>query len=188
MAAVDPENINTVWAPLVIGLVGVGGVLLPSQVVFSIISPSDLIGTSVALSIVIRAVGQVVGVSMFYNIFKGHITSRATNDLTVIAIPAIANGFVTGPNTVAEISELITTLGAGPFSAYAHVFPGTHTPAQIAAIQLAGHNLYKTAFPILYLISIAFGGAAIISCACLHGYVFPPFLPIFNHLYLMSHY
>ncbi|TVY86809.1 Efflux pump, partial [Lachnellula willkommii] len=67
MAAIDPENITTAWAPLIIGLIGVGGVLLPSQVVFSIISPPSLIGTSVSLSIVIRAIGQVIGVSMFYN-------------------------------------------------------------------------------------------------------------------------
>jgi len=35
MAAFDKDNINTVWAPMAIGLFGVGGVLLPSQVVFS---------------------------------------------------------------------------------------------------------------------------------------------------------
>lgn len=59
MAAFDKDNISTVWAPMVIGLIGVGGVLLPSQVVFSVISPDDLIGTSVALSVVIRMIGQV---------------------------------------------------------------------------------------------------------------------------------
>jgi hypothetical protein len=169
MAAVDPEDISTVWAPLVIGLIGVGGVLLPSQVVFSIISPNHLIGTSVALSIVIRAIGQVVGVSMYYNIFKSHLTARATGNLALFAVPALSNGIQAGPDPVATITQLITTLGAGPFSAYAHLFPGTHTPAQIAAIQLAGHNLYKGAFPILYLISIAFGGAAIVACCFLQG-------------------
>lgn len=169
MAAADPDDISTVWAPLVIGLIGVGGVLLPSQVVFSIISPSDLIGASVALSIVIRAIGQVVGVSMFYNIFKSHLTSRATNNLQLFALPALSNGIQAGSNPTETITQLITTLAAGPFSAYAHLFPGTHTPAQIAAIQLAGHNLYKGVFPILYFISIAFGGVAIIACCFLRG-------------------
>merc|ERR1712000_436575 len=127
VAAADPDNINTVWAPLIIGLLGVGGVLLPSQVVFSIISPETLIGTSIALSIVIRAIGQVIGVSMFYNLFHSHIEYRAMSNFTI------------------------------------------SDPENIAAIQQAGHELYKTAFPELYLVSIAFGGAAIISCFFLKG-------------------
>ncbi len=168
MAAADPDDVNTVWAPLIIGLLGVGGVLLPSQVVFSIISPETLIGTSIALSIVIRAIGQVVGVSMFYNIFHSHIEHRAMNNLTIFTLPAILNGFNPGSDPKAATTTLITTLTAGPFSEYAHNFNITD-PVNIAAIQQAGHELYKTAFPELYLVSIAFGGAAIISCFFLTG-------------------
>lgn len=174
MAAVDPENINTAWAPLIIGLIGVGGVLLPSQVVFSIISPSDIIGTSVSLSIVVRAIGQVVGVSMFYNIFAHGLKTTAQNDLTVFAVPALTAGLKVpaGGDLVATITELITTLTAGPFSNYAHYFPGLDTPEAIATITRAGHNLYKDQFPILYLISIAWGGAACLACFLLTGYVY----------------
>ncbi|PBP21773.1 C6 finger domain-containing protein, partial [Diplocarpon rosae] len=168
MAAIDPDDINTAWAPLVIGLLGVGGVLLPSQVVFSIISPDELIGTSIALSIVIRSLGQVIGVSMFYNLFHKHIQDLATTNLKIFSLPAIVNGFDPGPDPVGHTTELITTLTAGPFAAYAHRFNITD-PAHIAAIQQAGHNLYKGAFPELYLVSIAFGGAAIISCFFLAG-------------------
>jgi len=168
VAAADPDNINTVWAPLIIGLLGVGGVLLPSQVVFSIISPETLIGTSIALSIVIRAIGQVIGVSMFYNLFHSHIEHRAMSNLTIFTLPAITNGFNPGLHPVEATTELITTLTAGPFSAYAANFNITD-PENIAAIQQAGHELYKTAFPELYLVSIAFGGAAIISCFFLKG-------------------
>ena len=172
MAAIDPENINTAWAPLVLGLIGVGGVLLPSQVVFSIISPYDLIGTSVSLSIVIRAVGQVIGVSMYYNVFKTHLTARAT-DPSIIAFPAIANGLAfTSLDPAAltpNIIALVTSLAAGPFSSYAHLFPNIDTPEQIAGIQMAAHTLYKPVFPILYLISIAWGGAAIVACMFLVG-------------------
>ncbi|TVY80305.1 Efflux pump FUS6 [Lachnellula suecica] len=169
MAAIDPNDINTAWAPLIFGLIGVGGVLLPSQVVFSIVSPHDLIGSSVSLSIVIRAIGQVVGVSMFYNIFKTHLTDRATNQPELFAIPAVLNGLTVTADVETVLTDLITTLTAGPFSAYAHLFPGIDTPTQIAAIQLAGHNLYAGVFPILYFISIAWGGAAIIACFFLSG-------------------
>ena len=174
MAATDPNNIHTAWGPLIVGLLGVGGVLLPSQVVFSIISPDDIIGTSVALSIVIRAIGQVIGVSMFYNVFKTQVTQRATNDLSLIAIPALSNGLKVGnpADLVPTITNLITALAAGPFSNYAHLFPGIDTPTQIANIQTAAHNLYTPVFQLLYFISIAWGAAAIISCLFLYGYVF----------------
>ncbi|TVY46436.1 Efflux pump [Lachnellula occidentalis] len=172
MAAIDPENISTAWAPLVIGLVGVGGVLLPSQVVFSIISPHDLIGTSVSLSIVIRAIGQVIGVSMYYNVFKTRLTTAAANP-AAIAFPAIENGLLfTSLDPAAltpNITQLVTALAAGPFTAYAHLFPNIDSPVQIAAIQTAAHELYKPLFPILYLISIAWGGAAIVACFFLVG-------------------
>lgn len=171
MAAISPDNINTAWAPLVIGLIGVGGVLLPSQIVFSIISPNDLIGTSVSLSIVIRAIGQVVGVSMFYNVFKTQLTHLATNDLTLFALPAIENGITgsTPAEITANVTALITALGAGPYSAYAHLFPATNTPEHIAAIQLAAHNLFMHVFPLLYKIAIAWGGAAVVATFFLYG-------------------
>jgi hypothetical protein len=176
MAAISPDDIRTAWAPLCLGLVGVGGVLLPSQIVFSIISPDDLIGTSVSLSIVVRAIGQVVGVSMYYNVFKTHLTNLATNNLTLFAGPAISNGLqpVAGAATpilglTEAVTNLITALAAGPFSMYAHLFPGLDTPAKEAAIQLAGHNLYKQVFPLLYFISIAWGSTAIIASLFLYG-------------------
>merc|ERR1712000_357676 len=134
----------------------------------AIISPETLIGTSIALSIVIRAIGQVIGVSMFYNLFHSHIEHRAMSNLTIFTLPAITNGFNPGLHPVEATTELITTLTAGPFSAYAANFNITD-PENIAAIQQAGHELYKTAFPELYLVSIAFGGAAIISCFFLKG-------------------
>lgn len=156
MATIDPENIHTAWAPVILGLIGVGGVLLPSQVIFSIITPDELLGTGVALSIVIRMIGQVVGVSMFYNIFLHHVQNNAVK---YFAFPAIEVGF----DSVASITELVTTLTAGPLSEYAHLFPQLDSPEKIQTIVVAGHELFKHCFPILYLISIAFGGAAIIS-------------------------
>ena len=162
MAAADPENISTVWAPIVFGLMGVGGVLLPSQVVFSIISPDELIGSSVALSIVIRAIGQVIGISMFYNLFVNKLSDLKLT-IPLFVTPVLEAG-ITGLSSEQDFRNLITTLTAGPFERYAYLFPGVTTEAQIKAVQVAGHNLYKHAFPGLYLVSIAFGGAAIICC------------------------
>jgi hypothetical protein len=155
MATADPENINTMWAPLIFGLLGVGGVLLPSQVVFSIISPAEHIGASVALSIVVRSIGQVIGVSMFYNIFKQNVTNSVYSHVQEFVVPAVE---LVGAD-VAAITALVTALTAGPFEVYAHLFNAT-TQAQIDAIVKGGHEVYKGCFGELYLISIAFGGAA----------------------------
>lgn len=76
------------------------------------------------------------------------------------AIPAIKAGF---PVNVPQILSLLTTLSAGPLSHYLHEFPELNSPEKIAAIIAAGHETYKGCFPILYLISIAFGGAAIVA-------------------------
>ena len=156
MAAVDPENISTVWAPMIFGLLGVGGVLLPSQVVFSIITPDDLIGTAIALSIVIRMLGQVIGISMFYNVFIQQVKKKA---IAYFAFPAILVGF----DDITSITALATTLTAGPLSSHLSLFPQINTPEKYEIIVTAGHELYKHCFPILYLISIAFGSAAIVS-------------------------
>ena len=158
MATADPEDIRTMWAPLIFGLLGVGGVLLPSQVVFSIISPPEHIGASVALSIVVRSIGQVIGVSMFYNIFKQSITASVYNNIQTFVVLAVS---LVGPD-IDAITALVTALTAGPFEVNAHLFNAT-TQAQIDAIVKGGHEVYKVCFPKLYLISTAFGGAATLS-------------------------
>lgn len=157
MAAINPDNVNSAWAPVILGLIGVGGVLLPSQVIFSILTPDEFLGTGVALSIVIRMVGQVIGVSMFYNIFHHHVEENA---IKYFALTAIELGF----DSIESITQLVTTLTAGPFSTYAHLFPQLDTPEKVEMIIQAGHVLFEHCFPILYFISIAFGGVAIVSC------------------------
>lgn len=170
MAAVDPDNINTIWAPIVFGLIGVGGVLLPSQIVFSIISPEELIGTSVALSIVVRCLGQVVGVAMFFNIFVTQTAKRAMENPNLIILPALTHGvFVKNaagqvdlPATTELITKLITTLAAGPLSHYAPTqFPMLNTPEAVQAIQDAGSQLYRHSFDKMYLIAVPWGAAAV---------------------------
>lgn len=158
MAAVDPDKISTAFAPLIFGLIGVGGVLLPSQVIFSIITPHDIIGAGVALSITIRSIGQVVGLSIFYNVFRHQLTIKAPY---YIAYPAIDVGFTSIP----AITELVTVLSAGPISRYTYIFPDINwTPKAIDTIQTAAHNLYAVAFPKMYLVAISFGASAVLAC------------------------
>ncbi|QIW98594.1 hypothetical protein AMS68_004112 [Peltaster fructicola] len=164
LATFDPQNINSVWAPMVFGLIGVGAVLLPSQVVFSVISPDDLIGTSVALSVVIRMIGQVIGKSMFYNIFKQTVTRNAYD---IIPGPAVAVGFFSIP----RITSLVTYMGAGPLRFYVDrgVFPEITRLDALPQLITAGQQVYAKSFPILYLLSIPWGVLAVFSCLLLYG-------------------
>lgn len=168
MSLYDPNNINTVWAPMILGLIGVGAVLLPSQVVFSVISPDDLIGTSVALSLVIRMMGQVIGKSMFYNIFRQQVKAKAAG---FVGLPAVLAGFVTpeGLPDVPGITKLVTTMTAGPLSHYLPLFPQINTPEELASIVTAGQALYSECFQLLFYVSIPFGVLAILSCFGLWG-------------------
>ncbi|KAF2166002.1 hypothetical protein M409DRAFT_66911 [Zasmidium cellare ATCC 36951] len=162
MSLFDRNDISTVWAPMIFGLIGVGAVLLPSQVVFSVISPTDLIGTSVSLSVVIRMIGQVIGKSMFYNIFKQQLTKEAP---AIIGLPAVSAGF----SDIPRITKLVTTMTAGPLSHYLALFPEIDSPQDLAVIVEAGQQLYAKVFPLLYLVSIPFGVLACLSCLALWG-------------------
>lgn len=162
MSLFDRNDISTVWAPMIFGLIGVGAVLLPSQVVFSVISPPDLIGTSVSLSVVIRMIGQVVGKSMFYNIFRHQLLNKAT---AIIGLPALSVGF----KDVESIKTLVTTMTAGPLSHYRAMFPQLDSSEDFKIIVEAGQELYAKVFPLLYLISIPFGVLACLSCLALWG-------------------
>lgn len=73
-------------------------------------------------------------------------------------VPAVS---LVGPD-IDAITALVTTLTASPFEVYTCLF-NTTTQAQIDTIFKGGHEVYKVSFPKLYLISIAFGGAATLS-------------------------
>lgn len=161
MAATSENNVNTVWAPMVFGLLGVGGVLLPSQVVFSIISPDDLIGTSIALSLVIRMIGQVVGKSMFFNLLKTRVIDNAYD---VMLIPAIQAGFT----SVDRVELFITQMTAGPADTFLGQFPELK-PEYVPALIKAANHLYAISFPIIYYVSIPWGVVACFSCLALYG-------------------
>jgi hypothetical protein len=162
MSLFDPNDITKLWPSMIFALIGVGAVLLPSQVVFSIISPDELIGTSVALSVVIRMIGQVVGNSMFYNLFTQEVRKNAP---LLIGPPAIQAGFT----DIHRIEFLVTTLTAGPLSHYLPLFPEIDTQQKLDAILAAGHEIFSKSFPLIYHVSIPFGVVSVLSCLGLFG-------------------
>lgn len=106
---------------------------------------------------------------MFYNIFRTEVTSLASNpdNLDIIAIPAINAGFT----SVERITALVNQMTAGPLQFYVDrgLFPEITSPEVVATLAAGGKELYSRAFPLLYLISIAWGAVASISCLLLWG-------------------
>lgn len=160
MAAVDPHNINTVWAPLVLGLLSVGGVLIPNQIIVTLISPDDLIATATCLTVCLRSIGQVVGVSIFYNQF---ISIMSKNAYTYVVPAALELGIL----DIRVIKEMLPTLIAMPFSQYVETLPQVDTPEKYAMLHEAVIQAFGHSFPRVYYISIAFGATASIASLCI---------------------
>lgn len=160
MTIVDTHDIATVWAPLTLGLTAVGGVLIPNQIIITIISPDDLIGTATCLTVSLRAVGQVVGTSIFYNQFVSVLTKKAYNDVVPVAVAA---GIYDGPT----LEAMMPTLIAIPFKKYALSLPEMLTPENYELLHNATIKAFGEAFARVYFISIAFGVVAVIASLCI---------------------
>jgi hypothetical protein len=159
MAAVDPHNINTAWAPLIIGLIGVGGVLVPSQTIITIITPDDLMATATSLGFCVRAIGQVVGLSIFHNRFLSLVTHNAEQFLVPVAMDVV------GINDTARIEgmlEMLTGISFTEFVAAGHL-PEVDTVDKFSKLAEAAVETFGRSFPGVYLITIAFGVSACIA-------------------------
>lgn len=157
MVAIDPHNINTAWPQLIIGLVGVGGVLFPNQIIVTVITPDDLIATITSLTFVVRGVSQAVALALLQNRFT--VAVRA-NALTFIAPAAIKAGMT----SVEQITTLVSSLTAIPFKEYVPaVLPMVDTPEKYEMLRLAAVETYSRSFPTLYWIGFGFGVAGCIA-------------------------
>jgi hypothetical protein len=114
--------------------------------------------------VVIRMIGQVIGKSMFFNIFKTHVKNNA---VSIIAIPAVDAGFT----SIERITAVVNQMTAGPLKYYVDrgMFPEIVSEEKLQALIVAGQELYAKSFPLLYLTSIPWGVLAIGSCFLLWG-------------------
>lgn len=156
MSVVDPHNINTVWAPLVLGLTGAGGVLVPNQVIVTVISPDDLIATATSLTVCLRSVGQVIGISIFYNQFIARLTEEAEKHIIPAAVEV-------GITDLSILETMPSTLLAIPFSEYAAALPQLNTPEKYDFLHRVIIDAFGASFSKVYLITIAFGTTACIA-------------------------
>jgi hypothetical protein len=144
----------------VLALIGVGGVLVPNQVVITIITPDDLIASATALTVGLRAQAQVIGLAIFYNRFVHEVTAHAID--TIVA-PLIISGVYN--ETV--IANFITSLTAVPYLELAGTIPGLVGSENYDAVKEGAISLFSESFRLVYFITIPFGVAACIAAAAM---------------------
>lgn len=157
MAIAKTDNMNSVYAPLCFAALGVGGVIIPNQIIITIICPDDLIATATALALTVRVIGGSIGFAVYYNVFKNAFTYNATNYLAYVLIED-AHVY-----NITEITEIALDISS---NLYADIikFPDITNQAQYDIILNAGRETFAMSFPILWYSAIAFGGAATLCC------------------------
>ncbi|UDD58630.1 hypothetical protein AFCA_006061 [Aspergillus flavus] len=139
MVAVDTHNINIVWAPLVLSLIAVGGVLIPNQLIMTVISLVKLIGTSI-----------------FYTQFVSVLTHNTYEYVVPVAIE-------TGITDFDVLETMMPTLLETPWKEWALSVSALNTAEKLNMLHDAVINAFAPAFARVWYISIAFGVEAVIA-------------------------
>ncbi|KAI1000984.1 hypothetical protein K3495_g7214 [Podosphaera aphanis] len=163
LSAIDPHTIASAWAPFCIALIGVGGVLVPNQIIITILTPDDLIASATALTIGIRSQAQVIGLAIYFSRFL-HVVQK--NALLHFARPIINAGV----HDINVIIKFLEGLASHPFNELAQTIPQLAGPNNIAAFNAVKDGAlltFKGAFDYVYLMSIAFGVLACIAAAAM---------------------
>jgi Fungal trichothecene efflux pump (TRI12) len=153
LAAVNQNNPGLGIGMSFLGGLGVGGIIVPAAVILTIISPDEVIATVTAITLSIRLIGGSIGYAIYFNVFENKLQevipttvglAVAKAGLPITQIPAFIIALVAQNKTaVGEIKGL--------------------TPAILLAASDAVKESYVEGFKMIYLVSIAFGGAAIIA-------------------------
>jgi hypothetical protein len=158
LVLIDPHDIRTVWAPLVLALVGIGGVLVPNQVIVTIITPDDLIASVTALTVGLRAQAQVIGLAIFYNRFQHEVTKNAFKYI----VPAMLE---IGEFDVEIITNFVTSLAGVPYSQLSLTIDALYFPKNYELLREATIQCFSRSFTLVYYITIPFGVTASIAAA-----------------------
>jgi hypothetical protein len=151
----DPHNIRTAIAPLVLSLIGTGGVLIPNQIIITVITPDDLIATVTALTVGLRAQAQVLGLSIFYNRFTTQVTKKAYKTI----VPAMLAAGIFDAKLIRSTIEALTAI---PYSKLALTIPQLANNTHSAIVQESAIQCFSGSLNLVYYITIPFGVAACI--------------------------
>ncbi|KAL1636077.1 hypothetical protein SLS56_001429 [Neofusicoccum ribis] len=155
------DNLNEVYIALTLAAVGVGGVIIPNQIIITIICPDDLIGSATAMALSVRMIGGCIGFAIYYNIFKTNFT---TNAYTTIAPAAIQYGKVYDAGQIYDIAIDISANLNRNLSTYPSL---RNNPAGVEAIIQAGRECFALSFPDIYWVGVGFGAVSTLAAVFL---------------------
>jgi len=153
LAAVNETNPNLGIGMSFLGGLGVGGIIVPAAVILTIVSPDEVIATVTAITLSIRLIGGSIGYAVYFNVFQNKLLDVLPTNVGLAVVKA---GL-----PITEVPAFIEALVAKNLTAVAET-KGI-TPTILLAANSAVNDSYVEAFQLIYLVSIAFGGAAILS-------------------------
>ena len=153
LAAVNQNNPSLGIGMSFLGGLGVGGIIVPAAVILTIISPDEVIATVTAITLSIRLIGGSIGYAIYFNVFENKLHEVLP---TTVGIAVAKAGL-----PITQIPAFITALVAQNFTALGQIKGITPTILLVAAD--AVKDSYVEGFKMIYLVSIAFGGAAIVA-------------------------
>ena len=135
-------------------MLGNGALYVPPIIALMIVSGDEVIGTVVGLALAVRFLAGQAGYALLYNILMNKLTA---------VIPTLVGGAVAEAGLpLPEIPAFIQALLAQNTTAILAV-PGVTVAIVGDAVQAVDAS-YVQGFRLVYLVSVGFGGAAIISC------------------------
>jgi hypothetical protein len=153
LAAVNQNNPSLGIGMSFLGGLGVGGIIVPAAVILTIVSPDEVIATVTAITLSVRLIGGSIGYAIYFNVFENKLQEVIP---TTVGIAVAKAGL-----PITQIPAFITALIAQNMTAVGQV-KGL-TPSILLVAEQAVKESYVQGFRMIYLVSIAFGGAAIIA-------------------------
>lgn len=160
MVIARPDNLPRVLVALTLAALGIGGVIIPAQVIITIICPADLIGSATAMALSARMIGGCVGFAVYYNIFK---TRFSQNALTTIAPVAVRYGVSDATQIRAMVLDIAANLDAN-----ISIYPALRgNPEAVAKVVAAGRECFARSFPDMYWVGVGFGAVSTVAAVFL---------------------
>jgi Fungal trichothecene efflux pump (TRI12) len=150
LAAVTQNTSSLAIGLSFLGGLGVGGIIQPAATILIIVSPDELITTITAVAIAVRLVGSGIGNAVFPNVFL-HKLDQVLSENIEAAV-----------TTAGLPSDQITTF-LSAFLGNNETALDQFTPNVLLAAEEASKVSYVAGFRMMYFVSIAFGGAAVVA-------------------------
>lgn len=161
LACLQADTLYRAWGLLILAGLGIGGIVVPASIMTMIICPDDLIATVAALTLAIRVIGGSIGYTVYYNVFYNKFVHNAVYYIGGAMEYKLG---ITDPQAI----EMAIKLTGSSLLEDLKMIPGiAGNEIAYQTVVEAGQIAFAESYKWVYLVSIAFGGVAIIASAFL---------------------